>query len=85
MGDDSERLRVRGLIEQAGVAMLITLDEHGTHVGRPMLPLLPENDDPHIYFLTHQSSRKIAQVSARPQIRVKRHRGLYVVDSPDMA
>jgi general stress protein 26 len=67
-GDDVERLRVRALIERAGVAMLINIDEQGTHVGRPMLPLLLEHDDPHIYFLTHQSSRKIVQVAARPQV-----------------
>jgi hypothetical protein len=31
--------------------MLINIDEHGTQVGRRMLPLLLENDDPHIYLL----------------------------------
>ena len=66
--DDVHRLRVRALIQRAGVAMLITIDEQGTQVGRPMLPLLLGNDDPHIYFLTHQSSRKIAQLAARPQV-----------------
>jgi general stress protein 26 len=25
-------------------------------------------NDPHIYFLTHQSSRKVSQLSARPQV-----------------
>jgi general stress protein 26 len=63
----SERRRVRQLIQQAGVAMLMTLDEHGAPVGRPMLPLLLEND-PHIYFLTHQMSRKVTQVEARAQV-----------------
>lgn len=66
--DHVARQRVRALIQRAGVAMLTNIDEHGTHVGRPMLPLLLENDDPHIYFLTHQSSRKVAQVAARPQV-----------------
>ena len=36
----AERQRVRALIERAGVAMLMNVDERGTHVGRPMLPLL---------------------------------------------
>jgi general stress protein 26 len=63
----SERRRVRELIQQAGVAMLMTIDEHGAHIGRPMLPLLLAND-PHIYFLTHQSSRKVTQVAARAQV-----------------
>jgi general stress protein 26 len=47
--------------------MLMTIDEHGAHVGRPMLPLFLDND-PHIYFLTHQSSRKVREVEARSQI-----------------
>src|SRR5688572_711759 len=62
-----ERRRVRELIQRAGVAMLMTIDEHGAPRGRPMLPLLLA-DDPHIYFLTHQSSRKVRQIAARPQI-----------------
>ena len=62
-----ERRRVRELIQRAGVAMLMTIDEHGAHTGRPMLPLFLDSD-PHIYFLTHQSSRKVTQVAARPQI-----------------
>jgi general stress protein 26 len=68
-GPASERQRVRDLIQQAGVAMLMTIDEHGAHVGRPMLPLLIDND-PHIYFLTHQSSRKVTQVAVRAQIGI---------------
>ena len=63
----SEKQRVRALIERAGVAMLMNVDERGTHTGRPMLPLLVHND-PHIYFLTHQSSRKVMQLAARPQV-----------------
>ena len=63
----SERQRVRELIQRAGVAMLMTIDEHGGHVGRPMLPLFLDNDS-HIYFMTHQSSRKVTQVAVRPQI-----------------
>lgn len=63
----AERQRVRSLIERAGVAMLMNVDEQGTHMGRPMLPLLIEND-PHIYFLTHQSSRKVTQLAVRPQV-----------------
>jgi general stress protein 26 len=63
----AERQRVRALIARAGVAMLMNVDEQGTHLGRPMLPLLIQND-PHIYFLTHQSSRKVSQLSARPQV-----------------
>jgi len=63
----AERDRVRALIERAGVAMLMNVDERDTHVGRPMLPLFIQ-DDPHIYFLTHQSSRKVMQLSARPRV-----------------
>jgi|SRR3954466_11699302 general stress protein 26 len=65
--DAAERRRLRSLIERAGVAMLMNVDEHGAHVGRPMLPLLVQND-PHIYFLTHRSSRKVMQLAARPQV-----------------
>jgi general stress protein 26 len=65
----SERRRVRKLIHQAGVAMLMTIDEHGAPIGRPMLPLLLDND-PQIYFLTHQGSRKVTQVAARSQIGI---------------
>jgi general stress protein 26 len=63
----AERQRVRALIERAGVAMLMNIDEHDTHVGRPMLPLFIQND-PDIFFLTHQSSRKVMQLVARPQV-----------------
>ena len=63
----TERQRVRALIERAGVAMLMNVDGQGTHIGRPMLPLLVQND-PHIYFLTHQHSRKVAQLALRPQV-----------------
>ena len=63
----AERHRVRALIERAGVAMLMNVDERGTHIGRPMLPLFVRND-PHIYFLTHQSSRKVPQLAVRPQV-----------------
>ena len=64
----AERQRVRALIERAGVAMLMNVDEQGTHMGRPMLPLLVSNDR-HIYFLTDQSSRKVTQLAVRPYIR----------------
>ena len=63
----AERQRVRALIERADVAMLMNVDEQGAQVGRPMLPLLIQND-PHIYFLTHQSSRKVMQLAARPHV-----------------
>jgi len=53
----AERQRVRALIEQAGVAMLMNVDERGTHIGRPMLPSFVQND-PHIYFLTHQCTHR---------------------------
>jgi general stress protein 26 len=63
----AERQRVRGLIERAGVAMLINIDDRGTYSGRPMLPLFVQGD-PHIYFLTHRSSGKVTQLVARPQV-----------------
>jgi len=62
-----ERHRVRELLQRAGVAMLVTLDNSGAHDGRPMLPLwLPE--EPNIYFLTHKDSRKVVQIGERPQV-----------------
>jgi general stress protein 26 len=63
----TERRRVRALIERAGVAMVVNVDERGAFIGRPMLPLFIA-DDPHIYFLTHQSSGKVAQLAARSQV-----------------
>jgi general stress protein 26 len=63
----AERQRLRALIERAGVAMLMNVDDRGAHVGRPMLPLLLENDS-HIYFLTHHSSRKVTQLRLSPQV-----------------
>jgi Pyridoxamine 5'-phosphate oxidase len=47
----SERQRVRALIQRAGVAMLMTIDEDAAPSGRPMLPPFFDND-PCIYFLT---------------------------------
>ena len=38
--DDVERQRLRALIQRAGVAMLMIIDEHGRHMGRPMLPVV---------------------------------------------
>jgi general stress protein 26 len=63
----SERSRIGALIRQATVGMLLNIDEHGGQMGRPMLPLFLEND-PHIYFLTHQHSRKVIHLTARPQV-----------------
>ena len=63
----AERQRVRALIERAGAAMLMNVDEAGTHLGRPMLPLFIQSD-PHIYFLTHQTSRKVVQLAVHPQV-----------------
>jgi general stress protein 26 len=70
---------LRKAIRQAGVAMLMNVDENGSHVGRPMLPILLDND-PHIYFLTHEHSPKVMQLAARPRVAltiVTEH--LYVV------
>jgi general stress protein 26 len=47
--------------------MLITLDEHAGPVGRPMLPLFL-GDDPCVYFLTQQSSRKVRHVAAHSRV-----------------
>jgi general stress protein 26 len=66
-GAASEQRRVRALIQRAGVAMLMTIDEDAAPIGRPMLPLFLDND-PCIYFLTHQNSRKVSHIMARPQV-----------------
>jgi len=63
----SERQRVRALIRRACVAVLITIDEHGGPLGRPMLPLFLRHD-PRLYFLTHQNSRKVRHIEARSQV-----------------
>jgi general stress protein 26 len=55
------------LIQRAGVAMFMTIDEHAAPIGRPMLPLFLDND-PCIYFLTHQNSRKVSQIMAQPHV-----------------
>jgi general stress protein 26 len=55
------------MIQRSAVSMLLTIDDRGAQSGRPMLPLfLPS--DPHIYFLTHQSSLKVSQVLVQPQV-----------------
>jgi hypothetical protein len=69
----AERQRVRALIERAGVAMLMSVDEKGTHIGRPMLPLFIQSD-PHMYFLTHQNSRKVVQLAVHPQSKQRSER-----------
>src|SRR6185503_4005340 len=67
MDPAAERHRVRSLLQQSEVAMLMTFASGEAHAGRPMLPLwLPE--DPNIYFLTHGKSRKVAQVNERPHV-----------------
>jgi general stress protein 26 len=71
---DSERQRVRALIQRAGVAMLVTIDEQAAPVGRPMLPLWLDKD-PCLYFLTHQTTRKVGHIAAHP------HVGLTIVNA----
>jgi general stress protein 26 len=63
------RSRVRELIQQIAVGMLTTVDRHGQLVSRPMLALLLD-DDPELYFLTHTSSAKIADVAAESRVAV---------------
>jgi pyridoxamine 5'-phosphate oxidase like protein len=76
MDPAAERQRLRVLLQQSEVAMLLTLGTGEAYAGRPMLPLwLPE--DPNIYFLTHRESRKLAQVNERPRSRSSR--GLLLV------
>jgi general stress protein 26 len=67
MDTDVERRRIRKLLQDAGVAMLLTLDDRGAQAGRPMLPLWLDRD-PHLYFLTHRASRKVSQVAERPDV-----------------
>jgi general stress protein 26 len=75
----SERERVRTLIEQAGVAILITIADHATPMARPMLPLFLDND-PCLYFLTHQTSRKVSHITARSQVGLTMFtKGCYLV------
>ena len=62
-----ERQRVRGLIREAGIAMLMTVDDRGGQAGRPMLVLLLDGD-PHMYFLTRHDSRKVVHIAAHPQV-----------------
>ena len=45
----AERQRVRALIERAGVAMLMNVDERDTHVGRPMLPLFIQDEGEKVF------------------------------------
>ena len=82
----SERQRVRALIERAGVAVMMNVDEDGHPVGRPMLPLFLAGD-PHIYFLTNQNSRKVAQLVARPQVAlaIVGAKSFFVVSGPASA
>jgi general stress protein 26 len=58
---------VRQLVQRSEVMMLVTGERDERSAGRPMLPLFLPND-PSIYFLTHQGSRKIEQIAARPQV-----------------
>lgn len=62
-----ERQRIRKLLERADVAMFLTLDHRGAQMGRPMLPLWLPND-PHVYFLTHERSQKVAHIAERPRV-----------------
>jgi hypothetical protein len=61
----AERYRVRTLIERAGVAMLMNVNEEGTHIGRPMLPLLVASDCPTIVPETRQNNVSRAIASQR--------------------
>ena len=57
--------------------MLMTIDEHAAPIDRPILPLFLDKD-PCIYFLTHQHSRQVSQIKARPQVG-HQQRGLLLV------
>jgi len=63
----AERHRLRELLRRGEVAMFMTLDGADAHAGRPMLPLWLDAD-PDLYFLTHQDSRKVGQLTQRPQV-----------------
>jgi general stress protein 26 len=67
MDHAAERHRIRELLQRAEVGMLVTFDSGDAYAGRPMLPLWLR-DDPHIYFLTHKDSRKLAQLADQPQV-----------------
>jgi general stress protein 26 len=45
----------------------MTIDEDAVPIGRPMRPLFLDND-PCLYFLTHQHSRKVSHIVARSQV-----------------
>src|SRR4029453_16817481 len=67
MDPAAERHRVRALLQQSEVAMLLTFGSGEVHAGRPMLPLwLPE--DPKLYFPKHRESRKVVQVNEPPHV-----------------
>jgi hypothetical protein len=55
----AERQRIRELLQRSEVAMFVTFDGGDAHSGRPMLRLRLQKD-PHICFLTHRHSRKVA-------------------------
>jgi general stress protein 26 len=63
----AEHHRIRKCLQRSEVAMFVTFDGGDAHSGRPMLPLWLQND-PHIYFLTHRHSRKVAQGGVQPQV-----------------
>jgi hypothetical protein len=67
MDPAAERHRVRDLLQQSQVAILLTFGSGQAHAGRPMLPLWL-SEDSHIYFLTHRESQKVSQVNERPHV-----------------
>lgn len=60
--------RVRELIHAVGVAMTTTIND-GQLTSRPMLPLQLEGDQS-VYFLTHESSEKVRQLSADARVNL---------------
>lgn len=67
--DDSDRAKVASLMDGIKFAMLITIDDEGSFVGRPMAHQDVEFDGD-LWFVSSRTARKVHQINANPHVAV---------------
>lgn len=66
--DDEMRVKVRGMIEDIQVAIMVTTDEGGHLHGRPMRGQKPDADGRTLWFFTRDDSPKIDELESNPHV-----------------
>ena len=66
--DDEMRIKVREMIKDIDIAIMVTLDVSGHLHGRPMRAQKPDADGRTLWFFTRDDSPKVDELEADPQV-----------------